>query len=201
MKKMTGYFDFVCPYCYLGTAYAEKMQREIPCEINWTPVNIHPDLPPEGQDVFTALPHVTDMSERLSRLRKLGATIDLPFIENCWVPNTQKALEAMEYARDQGKENIFMKSVFNAYFGSGLNIADEKVVVLLAEAVGLDGSELKKAWQEKRYEARMNGYIQDAQKIEHDVVPTLVLDGKKVLEASQTMTFEEYQEKYREIFK
>ena len=47
----------------------------------------------------------------------------------------------------------------------------------------------------------MNGYIKDAQQIELDVVPTLVLNGKKVLEASQTMTFEEYQGKYREIFK
>ena len=126
MKKMTGYFDFVCPYCYLGTAYAEKMQREIPCEINWTPVNIHPDLPPEGQDVFTALPHVTDMSERLSRLRKLGATIDLPFIENCWVPNTQKALEAMEYARDQGKENIFSIGTYpDTTFAQARRIRDE----------------------------------------------------------------------------
>ena len=144
MKKMTGYFDFVCPYCYLGTAYAEKMQREISCEIDWIPVNIHPDLPQQGQDIFTALPHVTDLGERIGRLRELGATIDLPFIENCWVPNTQKALEAMEYARDQGKGNLFMKTVFNAYFGAGLNIADERVVVLLAEAVRLHGKELQK---------------------------------------------------------
>lgn len=201
MKKLIGYFDFVCPYCYLGTAYAEKMQREISCEIEWIPINIHPELPAEGQDIMEALPHVTDMGERIGRLRKLGETIDLPFVENRWIPNTQKVLEAMEFARDCGKADIFMKTVFNGYFGAGLNIADENVIVMLAEAVGLDGKELRKAWNEERYETRMNGYIQEAQKIELDVVPTLVLDGKKVLEATSTMTFEEYQGKYRAIFK
>ena len=200
MKKLIGYFDFVCPYCYLGTNYAHRMQMEIPCEIEWHPINIHPEYPPEGAAMETALPHVKDPVERIQKLRALAQKIDLPVVDSRWVPNTQKALEAMEFARDHQKEHIFMPSVFNAYFGAGLDIGKEDVLISLIEAVGLSGEELKKVWSEKRYKERMDQYIAEAQKIQLDVVPTLVKDGAKVLEATTTMDFVEYRDKFRMIW-
>lgn len=200
MKKLIGYFDFLCPYCYLGTNYARRMQSEIPCEIEWHPINIHPEMPPGGEAMEKALSHVKDPVARIQKLRALAEKIDLPVVDSRWVPNTQKALEAMEFARDHHKEHIFMPSVFNAYFGAGLDIGKEEVLISLIEAVGLNGEELKKAWQEKKYEGRMNQYIEEATKIQLDVVPTLVKDGVKVLEATTTMDFAEYQDKFKKIW-
>ena len=199
MKKIIGYFDFLCPYCYLGTNYAHLMQQEIPRVIEWHPIEIHPDLPIEGQPLEVALPHVKDPVERVKKLRELAEKINLPVIDDRWFPNTKKALLAMEFARDHGKEAAFMPAVFNAYFGSGLDIGNEEVILALAEAVGLDGEKLKKAWNEGTYLERLRQNEKESLMAEVEVVPTLVLDGKKVLAATTTMTFAEYAEKFRQI--
>lgn len=94
-----------------------------------------------------------------------------------------------------------MPAVFNAYFGSGLDIGNEEVILSLAEAVGLDGEKLKKAWNEGTYIERLRQNEKESLVAEVEVVPTLVLDGKKVLEATTTMTFAEYAEKFRQISK
>jgi Predicted dithiol-disulfide isomerase involved in polyketide biosynthesis len=200
MKKLIGYFDFQCPYCYLGINYARKMASEFDFEIEWRPINIHPEIPETGKSIEEVLPHVADLSLRIQNLRNLAESVELPVVDCRWIPSTQKALEAMEYARDCQKEHIFMSAVFNAYFGAGLDIGKDENLIQLIEAIGLSGEELQKVWHEKRYEKRMNHYIDDARSIELDVVPTLAKEKSKVLEATTTMTFQEYQEKFRRIW-
>ena len=199
MRKLVGYFDFLCPYCYLGTNYAHLMQQEIHREIEWRPIEIHPELPPEGLSLTEALPHVKDPLARLANLRDMAGAINLPVFAGHWVPNTKKALLSMEFARAHGKAEAFMPAVFNAYFGAGLDIGKEDIVVALAEAVGLDGKALKKAWQDGTFQERLSQNEKESLKAGVEVVPTLVLDGKNVLEATTTMTFPVYAEKFRQI--
>ena len=61
------------------------------------------------------------------------------------------------------------------------------------------GKKLKKAWAEGTYTERLSQNEKESLVAEVEVVPTLVLDGKKVLEATTTMTFAEYAEKFRQI--
>lgn len=197
--KLIGYFDFLCPYCYLGTTYAKKMQQEVPCDIEWHPISLHPNLPAEGKSVLDGLSHVTNLKERTERLRALGEKVSLPVVENDWLPNTQKALEALEFARDFGKADFFMFTVFNASFGAGINISQEENILKLAAAVGLDSEGLQEAWLNQKYHERMATYIKEAQAVQLDVVPTLVKEGKKVLEATTTMDFTEYRNLFLKI--
>ena len=34
---VTVYFDFVCPFCYLGRGFWMRMQEERPVESTWVP--------------------------------------------------------------------------------------------------------------------------------------------------------------------
>ncbi len=199
MEKLTGYFDFLCPYCYLGTHYAQLMQQQIDRLIEWLPIEIHADFPPEGLALQEALPHVTDQADRLRKLRTLAGAVNLPIFASNWVPNTKKALQSMEFAREHGKAGLFMPTVFNAYFGAGLDIGKEEVLLALADACGLERDNLQKALQENRYQERVSRNEKDSLDAGVDVVPTLVRKGVKVLEATTTMTFTEYEALFRNI--
>ena len=68
---VTVYFDFVCPFCYLGRSFWMRMQEERPVESTWVPWEIHPEYPPEGG------PEKSDARARadLNRYRALGGDI------------------------------------------------------------------------------------------------------------------------------
>src|ERR1700745_3368603 len=40
--------DVICPFCYLGSVWAEQAARELQADLRWLPFEIHPDTPPEG---------------------------------------------------------------------------------------------------------------------------------------------------------
>lgn len=200
MKKLVGYFDFQCPYCYLGTHYARLMQQEIPCVIEWRPINIHPEIPAEGMDIAVAYPDF-NLVERIHNLRILGGKVELPVVDFRWLSSTQKALEAFEYSKKFQKENFMMYTLFNAYWGAGVDIGEEAKLLSLVEAIGIDTVELPQIWAEGQYKQKFDEYYKEAEASKLDVVPTLYKDGVKVLEATKTMEFAEYQSKFREIWK
>jgi len=80
-----------------------------------------------------------------------GVTMKAPEI----LPNSRLALQAAEFARDNGKGDAFDERVYRAYFNEGQNIGLQGVLCDLATEAGLDRSELVRALDSQRYAPRL----------------------------------------------
>ncbi len=95
-----------------------------------------------------------------------------------YIPNSRRALEATEYARDQGKDQEFHHIVFQQYFAQGQDIHDWQVLRAAASEVGLDGEAMEQAVERGDYHERLNQEIAVAQAIGVTAVPTYVIDDQ-----------------------
>ena len=153
---------------------AERLEREFEIDIVWRPYELHPEIPAAG----------IDRGERASRLdgyvnplRALAEEAGLPYAPSSHVPNSHRALEAAEFAREQGAFEQFHRALFEAYFGRGEDIGDVDVLVALAAASGLDAHGLEAALRDSRYVALVDESTQEAQRQGVTGTPTYIFEA------------------------
>ena len=78
----------------------------------------------------------------------MGESFGYRFGDRTFLSNSKPALEASEYARDNGKYDSFHEQLFRAYFTDLLDIGDTKILLNLAREVGLNPQELKRSLDE-----------------------------------------------------
>ena len=108
--------DVICPFCYLGSVWAEQAARELQADLRWLPFEIHPDTPPEGAPKPFSPEEWPQVRERLKRLaQEVGVPIDPPQHN----VNSRFALETAELVRAQkgdGEAGAFCHHVSRAFF-------------------------------------------------------------------------------------
>lgn len=193
MSDVKIYFDLACPYCYLARGFWMKMQKERPVKMDWVPWEAHPEFPPEGK------PKEGDDEARLKKLRALSGGIREFGVNGRW-PNTHNALLGLEFARSKGKIDDYIERIYKAYFVEGVDISGLDEVVRLGEEIGLNRADLEKSIRTKEHEQVLVALDKEAEGMGLEVVPSFVQKGKLVLEGSTTMDFEEFKEKYLEVW-
>lgn len=173
---LTVYSDYVCPWCYVGSAVVDRLANERPLTVDWQPFFLHPDTPPEGLRMSPDLR--ARMSGAHDRLRAMARDAGLPMVFPDVIPNTRRALEATEYARAAGRLEPFHREVAHRYYGLGLDIADWDVLADAATAAGLDPEAMRRAVDEGEFRDALDDAIADAGRIGVSAVPTYVLDGR-----------------------
>ncbi len=90
-------------------------------------------------------------------------------------PNTMYALEATEYAQQQGKFLEFHQAAYKAYWSQGQDLGDLAVLEALANATALDGTEMRQRLESHHYTAAVMGQYQEA--LQHGIrgIPTFVV--------------------------
>jgi predicted DsbA family dithiol-disulfide isomerase len=133
--------DVICPFCYLGSVWAEQAARELQADLRWLPFEIHPDTPPEGAPKPFSPEEWPQVRERLKRLaREVGLPIDPPQHN----VNSRFALETAELVRAQngdGEAGTFCHHVSRAFFTEHADISKREVIVPIAERFGSSASD------------------------------------------------------------
>ncbi len=165
------------------------MKKDFPLEETWVSFQLRPGTPPEGIPLAALFPGV-DIKERYASLNKAGEPFGCRFGERTFLSNSRPALEASEYARDNGKYYSFHERVFRAYFTDLLDIGDTKILFKLARDVGLDPYELKRSLDEGLYRTRIEAAVTEAARYRITAVPTFVIDEvHKIVGAQPLRTF------------
>ena len=153
---------------------AERLEREFAIDVVWRPYELHPEIPAAG----------IDRGERASRpegyvspLRALAEQAGLPYAPSSHVPNSHRALEAAEFAREQDAFERYHRALFEAYFGRGEDIGDLDVLAALAAASGLDAHGLEAALRDSRYAALVNESTEEAQRQGVTGTPTYIFEA------------------------
>lgn len=101
------------------------------------------------------------------------------------LPNTRRAHEATEYAREKGKHLEFHRAVFDMFYGRGEDIGKWKVLCDAARLVGLDADEMQSTVESGKYTALVNAQVREAQEIGVSGVPTYVLNDRYAIVGAQ----------------
>ncbi len=152
------------------------MKKEFPIEETWVSFQLRPWTPPEGIPYTVLFSSGVDIKDRYASLNKAGEPFGCRFGERTFLSNSKPALEASEYARDNGKYDSFHEQVFRAYFTDLLDIGDTKILFKLAREVGLDPQELKHSLDEGLYRTRIEEAMKEAARHGITAVPTFVID-------------------------
>jgi predicted DsbA family dithiol-disulfide isomerase len=158
--------------------------------VDWLPFDLHPEYPPEG--ISRAELHARYGRDFHRGVRELveasGWTYDPP---PDVVPNSRKALEVTELARDRGLHAEVHARLMHAYWSEEADIGDESVLLDLVAETGLDREEAGAALFERRYAERIDASTREANLHGINAIPAFVLDRRLlVLGAQSHKTFE-----------
>jgi len=107
------------------------------------------------------------------------------------VPNSRKALEVTELARDRDLHEPVHSRLMHAYWSEQADIGDERVLLDLVDEAGLDAEEARFALHDRRYADRVDASTRQANMHGINAIPAFVLDRRLlVLGAQPRETFE-----------
>lgn len=174
MLRVTVFSDYICPYCYLGWLRLERLRSDFDLRVNWCMTEIHADNPPEGRPP-TELGYSDEQWGRMTtELDVLAAEEGVRFGGLHCTTNSHRALLLAEATKEEGSEAFYAlhRRLFEVYLCEDRNLADEQVLRELVGSLGLDTSLPDRAWNEPRYERRMQEYALAARELRVDSTPT-----------------------------
>jgi predicted DsbA family dithiol-disulfide isomerase len=186
--RITMYSDYVCPFCYLGRRSLEayRTQRETELTVDWRPF----DLRAHKRGPDGAIDHSVEdgkdeayfeqVRENVARLREqydAGEMLDLEDLPDD--VDSFDAQVASWYINSEHPDRWldFDAAVFEALWVAGRDIGDADVLVDIAEAVGLDGAEIRTALADEALREDLRERFVEAQRQGVTGVPTFEYDG------------------------
>ncbi len=145
--EITIYFDFVCPWCWIGkTRLLQELEHHLATDellLNWQPFQLNPTMSEVGmarqrylEQKFTSIAIADQVYEPI---RKAGTEAGLIFnFETiCMVPNSMKAHAMLDWAQEHFSENTtqLADAIFKGYFQDGQDIGLESILLDIANNV------------------------------------------------------------------
>jgi predicted DsbA family dithiol-disulfide isomerase len=171
-KTIRVYYDFICPFCYVGNKYAERLRQEFGVEFEWIGWEIHSDVEKNGE--------ARENGEHSFIIKRLAYDLNITFSVPPIRANSRLALRGAEYAKDNGKFGKYFEKVMEEYWIKGNNISTFETLTPIAQMIGLDGEDFSEALRKDTYKERV---LDDtaAEKLDIQYVPTFVFGGFRVI--------------------
>lgn len=145
--KIIFFYDYICPFCYIGSRRIIKIASEYSMDIEWRPIEIHPEYTSEGKKRKKSLRSKHILQTLKDVAKDDNTEIELPG----FVTNSRLCLESSVYAKEMGEFMEFHNNVYSSYFGNKVNIGKVENVLKIAEDSGLDPDELYRLLKERRF--------------------------------------------------
>ena len=163
--------DFVCPFCYLEEPVLNRIAQTYGDSVivDWKAFELRPEpvptLDPDGEYLHAIWNRAV---YPMAHLR--GMKLRLPPLQ----PRSQRAFEAAEFARAQGRFDEMRAALFQAFFQEGRDLASLSVLTQIGVSVGLDPLRLLSALQTGRYAPKVSEDEQLGREGGITGVPTMV---------------------------
>ena len=132
------YFDFICPFCYLGAHRLNRLRESWAFDIDWRGIQIHPETPPEGMPLAA----IGDVRVRqaaagiVALAEEEGIDLAIPLT----LASSRLAHRMAECARRAGVFDEYLQRVFASYFHEGRNIGDHETIPAIVRDIGIPKS-------------------------------------------------------------
>ena len=150
----------------------------------WLPYELHPNVPPQGRPLpdYVRNAHAAGAGERLRQMARESGR-EIVFMD--WMPSSRRALEASEFAREQGKHAAFHHGVFQKFYGEGQDMSKWTVLRAAADEAGLDPDEMQRETESGKYGPVVDQHVRDAQGMGITGVPAYVLGERYLIMGAQ----------------
>jgi predicted DsbA family dithiol-disulfide isomerase len=152
------YFDLICPWCWIGKTHLDTARRQlaerlpgVQVQLRWHSVQLIPQTPPQGWPYQAFYEHRLGGPDAVRARRtqvqaasaRAGLTIHHERI--AVFPNTWRAHRLLAFAAQQhpDQHEALLDALFVAFFVQGLDIGSDLVLASLAQAHGVDSSEVE----------------------------------------------------------
>ena len=147
--------------------------------------DLRPGIPPEGMPREQASAGRVYPPGYLDNLRQTARESGIEMKRPPLIPNTRKAHEATEFAKEAGQLLPFHRAMFRAYWEREENIGEVEVLRRIGAECGLDGEALRAALDEGRYAGEVEGQIAWTRAAGISGVPTFLFDERFALVGAQ----------------
>lgn len=151
--------------------------------MEWRAFELHPEVPPEGMELPAYLRN--NIEEMRRRLKQMANEVGLEMVVMDRMINSRRALEAAEYAREQGLHDPFHRLVFHKFYGEGQDMSDWTVLRAAAEEVGLNPEEMQRQVEAGRYRDPVDQQFAEARRRGVTGVPAYIFDDKYAVIGAQ----------------
>lgn len=155
------------------------MQAEYNIKVTWLPFELHPEIPLEGWQV--SVNSIKNFDDASDFLRTEANENGLKMIVPDMIPNSRRALEAAEYAREQDKHLEYHELTFRKYYEDGEDIGSWDVLRDIAEEIGINANEMQANTEKKMYDSLVSMHKQQAVSMGVKGVPVYIFDNKYVV--------------------
>lgn len=164
--------------------------------LEWEPFFLRPDAPAEGWDLP---PHIkAKMNQPGNPLQARAAALGITLKERERVPNSRRAHEATEFARDNGKLDAFHASILRRYWSEGADISKMEVLCEAAVEAGLDADAMQSAVENGQYTQNVKDRVAEAYESGIHAVPSFVFAKKYLVQGAQSAeTFQQVLEQLK----
>ncbi len=189
--------DFSCPFCYIGKTRFEKaldaFAHKDKIKVVYKAFLLNPNAPvvnPDDSYTYFSkiknipLNQVKTMFLQTSQSAKAeGLVFDYDHMQ---MTSTVKAHRLAKFARTKDKEKEIAEKLFAAYFTLGKNIADDKVLIDIADAIGLEKTEVSAFLQSNTLEEMVEDELKEAESFGIHSVPFYVFNRKYAVSGAQS---------------
>jgi predicted DsbA family dithiol-disulfide isomerase len=186
--NITVFYDYICPFSYIGSKRIQKIAGEYGIEIEWKGFEIHPEYPQEGK-----------LRKRSLKMAKVNESLNSVMDEEesefklpGFVTNTKMALEAAEFAKTVDKFLEFHNVCYESYMINRKNIGDINVILEIGENIGIDKYRLKEVLNKREMTDSLERYKDDAKKADVLGVPTILFNDFRIHGVQSIETYKSF---------
>jgi predicted DsbA family dithiol-disulfide isomerase len=175
------YSDFVCPFCFVAEqSTVPRLFEEYEIVLDWRGFPLHPRTPKGGVPLATLFgaSRVPAVKEQLRQFAaRFGVT---GIVHPDRLPNSRRVLAMAEYARHEGKLELFRKAGMEAHWRHGNFLETDEDLAKVAQSVGLEPGAALAAADSPRFQAEVDRKLAEA--AEHGVtgIPTFFICDEAV---------------------
>ncbi|WP_207533208.1 DsbA family oxidoreductase [Desertivirga arenae] len=194
--KVEIWSDVVCPFCYIGKRKFEQALDNFAgkdnVEIIWKSFQLDPTTKSApGVSVIENLAEKKGISFEHSEkmhenVTQSAAEVGLEYnFDKAIIANTIKAHQLTHFAAKYYLQDAAEEALFKAYFTEGKDIGDIETLVALAEELGLNKEEARKALDNNNYITDVKKDLEEAQQLGVRGVPFFVFNRQFAVSGAQ----------------
>jgi predicted DsbA family dithiol-disulfide isomerase len=148
------------------------------------PFELHPEIPPEGRPRDEVLPPAY-RGRAEEGVNRMAAAVGLQHKLHDRLINSRPALQAAEFAREQGRFDAMHHELFKAYWDKGRDVSDIAVLREVASRAGVDAAGMEAAVAANRYGDYLDARRSEAEELMINGIPAHVIADRYLVMGAQ----------------
>lgn len=183
--------DVACPWCWLGHAHLRRAgeQAGIALEVTFHSFQLSPQqavVEPVRTYLARKYGDMARIDAAQERLQEMGSRVGIDYdFEPALAANTFDAHRLHHFAASQGRGDEVMEALFRAQHAEGADVSDHAVLQRIAQAAGLDTSQVAEVLSSDAYAYAVRQDLEDARRNGIHGVPFFVLGGRFAVSGAQ----------------